>query len=248
MTMRGRPKVITEEMLSELKGWLEARSVQSIQGVINLFKSPERVGDRISNRTARRCCKGLGYWLPLLDKRAKGNHRRYRWTEAQLAEIRECAPQLCPERTLALHEIGTQMVTIRTVSDKWGVPYHRLRLDADYLSQGKLKRALSHAPEGPILEIRGVKDSFFKWCYEEFKLTGKTPSAAEAKKALESEFDIQMPVRTVYTHLAAWKKDRSIESRRYVKSGKYEKKAKTLQQVMTPVQIPGASRAPAHQG
>jgi hypothetical protein len=93
-----------------------------------------------------------------------------------------------------------------------------------------------------------VKDSFFKWCYEEFKLTGKTPSAAEAKKALESEFDIQMPVRTVYTHLAAWKKDRSIESRRYVKSGKYEKKATTLQQVMTPVQIPGASRAPAHQG
>jgi len=52
----------------------------------------------------------------------------------------------------------------------------------------------------------------------------------------------------VYTHLAAWKKDRSIESRRYAKSGKYEKKAKTLQQVMTPVQIPGASRAPAHQG
>ncbi|MGP8201917.1 MAG: hypothetical protein ACLQU4_20695 [Limisphaerales bacterium] len=233
-------------MLSELKRELDARSKKSIEGVIEWFATAERLGSSISERTARRCCKRLGYWLPLSDEREKGDHRRYRWTEAQLAEIRECAPQLCPERTLALHEIGTQMVTIRTVSDKWGVPYHRLRMDADYLSQGKLKRALSHAPEGPILEIRGVKDSFFKWCDDEFKLTGKTPSAAEAKKALESEFGIKMPLRTVYTHVAAWKKERPIRSRRYVKSGKYGKRAKILQQVMTPLQILGTSRGPAH--
>jgi hypothetical protein len=227
-------------MLGQLKHQLDARLKTSIQGVIEWFKAPERLGNLISNRTARRCCKGLGYWLPLFDKRAKGDHRRYRWTEAQLAEVQECAPQLGPERTRALKEIGTEVVTIRTVSTNCGVPYQRLRLDADYLSRGKLKEALSHTPEGPILEIRGVKDSFFKWCDEEYKLTDKTPSAAEAKKTLESEFGIRMPLRTVYTHVAAWKEERSIGSRRYVKSGKYGKRAKALQQVMTPLKIIGA--------
>lgn len=233
MTIRGRPREITEERLDQLKLQLDARLVRSIEGVIRWFAAPGRVGGPISNRTARRCCKRLGYWLPLRDKRAKGNHRRYRWTKAQIAEIEACARQLGPRRTTALKKIGTEVVTMSTVSTDCGVPYGRLRLDAEYLSQGKLKRTLSHTRKGSILELRRLKPSFFKWCNQEHELTGKPPSAAEAQKALKSEFRIKMPLRTVYTRLAEWKKERSIRPRRYTKRKEFRKAAKT--QVTNPV-------------
>jgi hypothetical protein len=90
--------------------------------------------------------------------------------------------------------------------------------------RGGLKQMIAHSPRADILIVKGVQKAFFDWCNSEYELTGQVPSGASAQEFLESDgCQIQMPRRTVYTHLEKWRKTRRIPPRKHRPKVKYKK-------------------------
>jgi hypothetical protein len=215
----GRPKVVSAEVLSELRVELESKALRSLEEVTDWLADEKKVGKKLPVPTARRYCRGLGFDLPTWHRpttNPDGRLRKYRWNAQHIAELKSCAPSLGRPRATALLKIGTESKTIGAVARECGVDYWRLRLDLKYFMRGRLKQMIRHSPSADVLVVKGKQQVFFDWCNHQYELTNKAPRAAAAQEFLASEeCQIQMPRRTVYNHLLKWRKTRRIAARKY---------------------------------
>jgi transposase len=222
----GRPRELSATILSELRAAIESGSLSSLDEAADWLADKKRAGVRFSRPTVRAYCRELGFDLRPRrrpPKEATGRRRSYRWTAEQSAELRTCASSL-GLRATALFKVGTGQKSISEVALECGIEARRLRIDLKYFTGGRLKEMIAHSRSLDILIEKGVQNAFFMWCDNEFELVGKCPSGAAAQTFLESSpCEIRMPRRTVYTHLAKWRKTRGIPARKHRPKVKYKK-------------------------
>ena len=171
-----------------------------------------------SQPTVRRYCRELGFDLPArykAPKSVKPKRPLRQWTPAQVADLNRFKPAL-PRRITAILRLGSAgRGSISRVAREGGVPASTVRLDLKHFERGGAKAVVNHLRRENRLRRAGVWDSFTAWCRQQHEMSGICPPARLARKYLRKIHSINMPVRTVYTHLSQWRREAGIPLRRW---------------------------------
>jgi hypothetical protein len=211
----GCPPALNATDLESLQGALEAKELESVTEAIDWVEQRKKL--RLSAPCVRKYCRQLGYNLPGKVKppsaqQPKRKEPRYEWSERQISELEELA-HTQRDRANSILKVGTGTASLNKIAHDFDIPTSTLRLDVQRFKEGGVGELLKHERRQNILIRKGVWDSFVEWCNEEYKLTKRCPSGREAQEYLEDEHLISMPLRTVYTHLIQWKREKGLPLR-----------------------------------
>jgi len=212
----GRPNDLDSTTLSEIRAKIESGELRCLAEVKK--EAFAKVRQQFAISTLRGYCRNLGYNLPSQlrspSKNIPRKSLRQQWSSEQKSELEKCEPSM---RALAaaILEVGTlPNKSVTSIARAQGLPAATLRLNVKRFAKGGLKEVMAHLRRGDVLERNGLQSAFFDWCNRKYEPFHQCPSMADAKKFLKS-LKIKMQRRTVWTHLAKWRKSRNIPARKY---------------------------------
>ena len=216
LTHFGRPDDLDKTGQRELQRAIRSVPLRSLTEASQWLMQKRHL--RFSQPTLRRYCRELGFDLPVRYKApqsVKPKRPLRQWTPAQVADLHRFKPAL-PRRITAILRLGSAgRGSINRVAREVGVPASTVRLDLKHFERGGAKAVVNHLRRENRLRRAGVWDAFTAWCRQQHEQSGVCPPARLARKYLRKIHSINMPVRTVYTHLTRWRREAGIPLRRW---------------------------------
>lgn len=212
----GRPHDLDATAVQELGKAIKTNRMRSLKEVGAWLQ--ESTGIVFTQPSLRSYCRRLGFDLPANIKPETNTTRVQpvrKWTPNQIASLKRYEGPL-KNRITAIFRVGTEAAkSVNFIAKDCEVPASTLRLDLKHFMKGGIRMISSHARRINVLRRTDSWESFVEWCNFEKALIGRCPSARSARNFLLSKHRIRMPLRTVYTHLTAWKRYSEVPMRGY---------------------------------
>ena len=214
----GCPRALKEADLKELVAEVSAGRLHSLEETA-AWVEKRKPGFLLSLSCLRGYSKKMGIELPAKVKpkaTAKPKLlpiRPYCWSADQTAELQGYNGRY-QQRVRAVLRVGTESLSINKIAEQCKVPATTLRLDLKRFSHGDLQQMVACWEKENVLVRRGIWPSFVKWCNEHYdKASGRGASGEDARAYLRKEHQLEMPLRTMYTHLTQWMLELGIQPR-----------------------------------